>query len=457
MTLDIAAPNTSIRKRLILSAAIWISAAVIVAGACLVYSFKVHETNELKQSLKDIQNELFSLVDVDDTGTLFVIGHPAHPRTNKPLSGWYWQIFEENRTVAKSHSLWTYSLPPSDPARGGIETFYVQSGPQNQTLRVLSDSFVVSGSSKVISILVAGPASLIEGNVISYSYIVAGVLVLLALSLVAAVAIQISYGLRPIRDLRADLINVVEGQTKTLPTRAASEIQPLVTELNTLILRNSELVERARTQVGNLAHALKTPLSVIRLELSSSSAMSKDTINFQVNEMDRHIGKYLSHARAAGAKGVVGLRVPVADVVNAIMRALRPILESRRVRVDATSLDGILFQGDRADLEEILGNLIENAVKWAKSTIGISGRTSEKHFILCIDDDGPGISPEQRAEALDRGKRLDTTTPGSGLGLSIVRDLVEIYEGTLDLHRSDLGGLRVQLVLPAAPKSIRAG
>ncbi len=452
MTLMPQQRNTmlSIRSRLLVSAGIWLFIVMVMSGLALTLLFRNHELREFREGLEVELIELESLVDATENGEIFIIGHPASPRTNKPLSGWYWQITADDVLVEKSRSLWTYQLPfPTSPPVGK-GTYSAALGPQGQDIRMLARAMSVPGSNKLAILQVAGPETQLNANVLSYSYVIAGVLSTLGIGLFVAILIQINFGLRPFKRLKERLAAVAQGRAETLPENLPAEVRPLAIELNTLLLRNAEMLERARTQVGNLAHALKTPLSIVRGEVSRLPPPTAEAILPQLSEVDRHVATYLARARVAGMRGVLGARVSVQDVVTAVCRAIAAAPSEKVIETHTEGLANLWFGGDQNDLEEILGNLIENAHKWARHCVMITGRHSDLSIIVVIDDDGPGISPDQRQNVLNRGQRLDTSKPGSGIGLSIVRDIVSAYEGILDLGPSDNGGLRVQVVLPAA-------
>jgi signal transduction histidine kinase len=277
----------------------------------------------------------------------------------------------------------------------------------------------------------------------------------LALLLVAAMAVQARYGLRPLRVLRRDVMAVRRGQADRIAGEFASEIAPLAAELNLLIATNREIVERARTQVGNLAHALKTPLSVIVNEAEAEATPLAEKVVEQAQVMRHQVSFYLDRARAAARAGAIGVATPAAPALAAMARAFARIYARVDLSVDCP--EALRFLGEKQDFDDMLGNLIDNGCKWARGEVRVvveppaPDASAERLFLRAlIDDDGPGLAPERRAEALRRGRRLDESKPGSGLGLSIVKELAEAYGGRLELDDSPLGGLRVVLLLPAA-------
>jgi signal transduction histidine kinase len=271
---------------------------------------------------------------------------------------------------------------------------------------------------------------------------------ILGLGLLAALLIQVRFGLQPLRRMRQAIVAVRTGRAQRLEGEFPVEIAPLSDELNTLIEHNAAVLERARTQVSNLAHALKTPLSVLANEAAAAGPLA-DTVKRQIAAMRRHVDHYLARARAAAATRVIGVRTDVVVVVEDLRRTLERIYVDRGIRVDAEVAAGLAFRGERQDLEEMLGNLMDNACKWARAGVAVAARQDSDRIVVTVDDDGPGLPDDRRAAVFDRGTRLDESVPGSGLGLAIVRDIAELYSGTILLGESPKGGLRATLTLPA--------
>ena len=304
---------------------------------------------------------------------------------------------------------------------------------------------------------IAGPAVDVHQDVREFGTKLALTLAVLALGLVGAVVAQVHYGLLPLKRMRLALAHVRSGAATRLPETFPGEVQPLVHELNALLDHNADLLERARTQTGNLAHALKNPLTVIRSEAGAIAAPYGPVLREQADLMARQIEWHLARARAAGAHGVLGARAAVADVAKDLEFSLERLYHERALEIELRELNRLVFQGDAQDLEEMLGNLMDNACKWASSRVRLSGTRSGARLRLAVEDDGPGIAEHDRERVLQRGRRLDETTAGAGLGLAIVRDLAELYRGSLELTRSDLGGLCATLELPAAAPTAGSG
>jgi signal transduction histidine kinase len=248
---------------------------------------------------------------------------------------------------------------------------------------------------------------------------------------------------------------VRSGRALKLEGEPPTEIEPLQVEINALLVSNQEIIDRARTQVGNLAHALKTPLAVITNEARDDKSTLGKKVAEQAEIMRDQVNHYLDRARVAAGIGVIGRATPVREVLEPLQRALERIHRDRSVAISVECAPDIRFAGERQDLEEILGNLCDNACKWAKGKVFVNVKAGTTRRVpgrlaITIEDDGPGLSDEQRARIGKRGVRLDESKPGSGLGLSIVTDLVQSYRGRLELAKSSRGGLRVEVDLPAA-------
>jgi signal transduction histidine kinase len=306
-------------------------------------------------------------------------------------------------------------------------------------------------------VLVAGDAGVIQDQVASFRRRVFLTLAVFGAGLIIATLIQIRWGLRPLDRVRLALAEIRSGRQTRFEGDLPAEIEPLVKELNALLESNQEVVDRARTQVGNLAHALKTPLSVIINEARAGRGTLATKVAEQAALMHRQISHHLDRARIAARVNVIGAVTEVEPVVTRLIRAMQRIHGERGIAITCAVPAKARFKGEQQDFEEIVGNLLDNACKWAKTAATVTvahaapgGEADAGRLSLTIDDDGPGLSAEEIEAATTRGGRLDETKPGSGLGLSIVADLVSMYRGRIDFRRSPGGGLRVEVELPAA-------
>ena len=257
-------------------------------------------------------------------------------------------------------------------------------------------------------------------------------------------------GLSRISALRDRLAAVRKGEEHRVTGQYPSEVQPLVTELNALLDHRDEVVRRAQAKAGDLAHGLKTPLAVIAHETDRLAPEDAAAIRVQIDRMQRQINFHLAHARAAGSAATLGARTSIADAVDGLIRTLQRLHADRGITFDARVHESHAARVQREDLDEMLGNLLDNACKWARSRVSIASMISGDRVVIIVDDDGPGLDPALREAVLQRGVRADEAAPGSGLGLAIVRDLAEVYGGSIALESSTMGGLSARLDLPAA-------
>jgi signal transduction histidine kinase len=303
-------------------------------------------------------------------------------------------------------------------------------------------------------IRVAGPADEIDADVRRFLFALIVTFALLGLALGFTTLLQIRFGLRPLVNLRSGLGAIRRGEAERIRGEYPRDIAPLASELNLLLETNREILERARTQVGNLAHALKTPLSVIVNEAENAPEEVAARVREQAAIMRDQVNYYLDRARAAALAGTLGTITEVEPVIAGLARTFAKIYQDKTLSIEFAVPPGTRFRGERQDLEEMAGNLIDNAAKWATSQVTVSIETLDRddriQLRILIDDDGPGLPENARADVLKRGRRLDETKPGSGLGLSIVSDLAALYRGSLKLDAAPSGGLRAVLELPGA-------
>lgn len=379
-------------------------------------------------------------------------------------SGWYWQIQpidDENAPRLGSASLDGAEIavpfrhnvkPDANGARWMNST-----GPMSEALRMVEviDTPYYHREGPRYSVVVAGPIDWLESRVANFLTRLAIALALTGIGLVTVTLFQVRFGLLPLRRIEQGLSEIRSGAADKLEGELPAEIEPLQEELNALIASNQEIVERARTQVGNLAHALKTPLAVITNEAREDKGQLGRKVVEQAGIMRDQVNHYLDRARMAAQVRVIGRATSVRDVLEPLKRTLERIYRERGITIAIECPPGIRFGGERQDLEEILGNLCDNACKWAKREVRVSvavdsKRTTPARIEVKVEDDGPGLSDQERARIGKRGVRLDESKPGSGLGLSIVTDLVQSYRGKLKLGQGSMGGLQVRLDLPSA-------
>ncbi|MDR3373153.1 MAG: ATP-binding protein [Ancalomicrobiaceae bacterium] len=454
---------SSLALRLFVLAAIWSALSLAATGSVLIAVYRGSVERSFDERLAVYMKTLIGALSTQpELGTGGKeLANVGEPRFQLPQSGWYWVVRQasDGKAIASSKSLVgeVLSFPSDLGAQAGTDRIakaYVQ-GPDNQDLRVLEREISFDGTTSY-RLAVAGNAGELNDDVTSFSTRTALVLALVGVGLVITTYFQVKIGLSPIERIRESLFAIRAGNSERLEGDFPLELAPLAVEMNALIEANRETMERARTHVGNLAHALKTPLSVITNEARASDAPFAARIAEQSALMREYIDNHLERARMAAQRRVIGVVSDVGPVVERLARAMRKIHEGRSVVVEVEIRDTLRFRGETQDLEEILGNLMDNACKWCRGHVVVAAwldpaaRPEERRFLtIVVDDDGPGLSPEKRVEALKRGKRLDETVPGTGLGLSIVSELATLYGGRFQLVDAPIGGLRCELTLPA--------
>lgn len=428
----------SIRARLLVLAAVWITVALLAAFLAIGAVLDRFVSERYDAEMRAIADALIAGIEVEDDGEIELDNPPTDPRFSLPLSGWYWQLRADGKLIAKSDSLFDASFAPPPEPRGGRPGR--GRGPQSEPLRVLNDSFTVPGSDARISLIVTAPAREVWDSLDQVRRPLAISLAVLGLGLAVAVAVQVFAGLGSTRRLGDDLRRVRAGQMPRLPRAGVSELDPLVSEINAALDQNAALLSRSRQHLGNLAHSLKTPLAALSNDLPPDHAGQA-----LIARMDRLIGWHLRRARSAQPR-ILGQRTPVAPVIDDILLVLRRPMEDKAMQAQVICPPDAGFAGERQDLEEMIGNLAENAVKWGRGRLRI---TVTPGLTIRIEDDGPGMAETDAPRALIRGARLDESgPPGTGLGLAIVADLAALNGGELRLERSDLGGLAAVLSLP---------
>jgi signal transduction histidine kinase len=452
---------SSLALRLFLSATVWTVLILLVTGFVLsgLYRDSVERAFDrrlgvyLKTLIADIASPE---IPIEKTGQML-----GEPLFELPLSGWYWQVTRLDRDkpeVISSRSLWDRGLPHLadqhvDAGADGIRKSYVQ-GPEDQRLRLVERDVDLGDEGRFL-VAVGGDAAELDDEILAFEGAIATTFAILAAVLLLTTLFQVRFGLAPLNRISRGLAAIRSGKAEKLEGSFPVEIEPLARETNALIDANREIVKRARTHVGNLAHALKTPLSVM---MNEASARGDDPLAVKVKEqtglMRDQVTRHLERARIAARVAVVGSITDVAPVVQALARTIEKTHHDKSIAIEIDIQGEARFRGERQDLEEMVGNLVDNACKWAGSRVSIEvllehpepGRDKVR---IVVDDDGPGLTPAQRDQVARRGQRLDETKPGSGLGLSIVVELAGLYGGALNLGTAPIGGLRAELVLPA--------
>jgi signal transduction histidine kinase len=454
----------SLALRLFFSATLWIVVILVVTGIVLSSLYRAAVERSFDRRLGVYLRTLVADVATPDEANDKFPQSLGEPLFELPLSGWYWQVTRLDSPgpdVRSSRSLWDSTLPHLDDAGATASAFgaregYVN-GPEEQRLRTL-ERVIELGEEGRFMVSVAGDAAEIDDETHSFDRALLITFSLLAVVLLLTTTFQVRFGLAPLNRISEGLAAIRSGAAERLEGRFPVEIAPLARETNALIEANREIVSRARTHVGNLAHALKTPLSVM---MNEATAHGADPLALKVREqteiMRDQVTRHLERARLAARVAVIGTVTEVGPVVSALARTMEKIHHDRGIAIALAAPDAARFRGERQDLEEMIGNLVDNACKWAQSRVAVeavserSDATAERRVVrIVVDDDGPGLTPQQREQVARRGRRLDESKPGSGLGLSIVIELASLYGGGLTLSTAPIGGLRAELVLPGA-------
>jgi signal transduction histidine kinase len=456
----------SLRFRLLAATLVALALALLLAGWVLAGLFRQHVMRQFEATLTEQLDQLTARLEFS------AIGHPmidpqalSDPRWQRPYSGLYWQIDQMSgdglarSSVLRSRSLWDtrLELHPDDLADGALHA-HEGVGPQGAAVLMLERTVRLAERPEARwRLVVAASTQESLQAVARFNGVLTMSLLVLGLLLVLAALAQVAVGLSPLRALQSALAQVRGGQASRLQGRFPAEVQPLIDDFNGVLERNAEVATRARNQAGNLAHAIKTPLAVlVQAATQSVQANPSETqglarlVQEQVATAQRHIDWHLARSRAAAAQRLPGLRTPLVPVAAGLVRVMQRVHAARELQIDATGVpDTLAFAGEEQDLQEMLGNLLDNACKWARTTVRVSATDTDRGLGIEVEDDGPGLGEAARSAVLSRGVRMDETVPGSGLGLAIVNELAQLYGGQMQLHSSTLGGLRVTLNLPS--------
>lgn len=454
--------GTSLATRLFLSATAWVVVILVITGVVLSSVYRDATERAFERRLNLYLRTLIAEVATPDEPPDHQFQSLGEPLFELPLSGWYWQIVRTDTGKGEtraSRSLWDKKLPKleehgAELTAAGVRLGYVD-GPEGQNLRMVERPVDLGADGKFL-VSVAGDASEIFDETRSFDYYLGGTFAALGIVLLLTTIFQVRFGLAPLKRISESIADIRSGRAERLEGEFPVEIAPLARETNALIDANREIVERARTHVGNLAHAIKTPLSVIVNEAAAHGVDPfASKVLEQANVMRDQLAHHLERARIAARVTVVGTVTEVAPVMEALRRTMEKIHRDRDVAVDLKADPSAKFRGERQDLEEMAGNLVDNACKWAASRVFIevllepaTEPSAGPRLRILVDDDGRGLSADERVQVSRRGQRLDESKPGSGLGLSIVTDLAALYGGSLTLGDAPTGGLRAELVLP---------
>ena len=457
--------SVSLARRIAIAATIW-GLLVLIGGAVALSAVYRAQTlalveQDLQETLITLSRELIRedsiLPDgrVTDTERTYF---PSDARFQTQYSGQYWAVvaISPDQSIVgdfRSKSLWDEDVPvtPDLISRAvtapGVTQYGNYDGPADQRSRVAVLAIVIENRPTPLILVAAADRTPNDVAATRFRNLLLGTMIALFGGVFAAMLLGIRYSLDPLVRLQADVARVREGETPKLDGDYPAEVRPLTEELNKLIEHNREVVERARTHVGNLAHALKTPLAVLKNEASGQSQLD-NVVRRQADAMQTNVEHYLKRARMAARAETIGARTDVRPVIDGLARLLNRLFDARGIEVTVEGAASALFRGEQQDFEEMAGNLMETACKWAASEVRVRISDQAQGLVVTVEDDGAGLTEAELQAALKRGVRLDETTPGTGLGLSIVKELAELHKGELQLGVAELGGLSATLRFP---------
>ena len=439
---------------------IWTIFVLLLAGFLLSLTFRSAMEDNFNGRLVSLMDNLIRIgtSDLQNIGDLSEA--MTDPRFETAYSGWYWQISTKGLIQpVRSVSLWDEALSPDFNISAKKIRFSEVLGPENQLLKMVERDVHIAENDITFRFSVAIDQSEIRQQVDEFDRILLIYLSILGAGLLLFSGLQVIFTLRPLGKIKSFLTKIRNGTESHMPSDLPSEIRPLADELNALIDHNRQIVERSRTQVGNLAHALKTPLTIMMneaaLDKKNRSEKLSDQVEVQTGVMHRQIDYYLRRARMAASLNVISSHCKIRPVLSDLIRAMRLVARDKKFIFNAESADNLIFKGERQDLEEMIGNLLENAAKWTKEEITLSCFLKKEMIHILIIDDGSGIDLSLQKSVFSRGERLDENTPGTGLGLSIVKDLTHLYGGKINLYDSNKSpnnkGLTAEIILPSLP------
>lgn len=447
----------SLRTRLLAGSLAWIGVTLLVTSFVLTGLFRSHVERRFDAELATHLDQLLANLQTGADGRLILSRPMADPRFERPYSTLYWQVDGPGGTMLRSRSLWDQilRLPHDSPADGELHRHLI-AGPDAQHLVAVERKVSLPDTKGVIRAAVAGDLDIVNAVTREFVRTVAMTLGVLAVGLLVVVLVQALATLRPLGRLQASLAAVRLGRANRLAGQFPTEVQPLVDDLNGLLAHNAQVLERARTEAGNLAHQLKTPLAIIANAAAAfPTGEPTTTVLEQARLMARRIDYALRRARAASSGKVLGTATDIRPQLERMIRAMRTLYTDRGIKIDLVDTSGSAAQIEPQDFDEVVGNLLDNACKWARTQVSVAAENDGRWVRVVVEDDGPGLPEAERERVFERGRRLDETAPGAGLGLAIVQDIVAAYEGSVRLETASGGGLRAEVRLPR-PGAVQA-
>jgi signal transduction histidine kinase len=439
----------SLSRRMIIIATAWISLLLIAGGLALDRVLTNAVSDNFDDQMEYVLTAMIASAEIGPDGEVRMNRPLGDQRFLEPNSGLYWQISGKDKLPFPSRSLWDRTLQVQSEHSDSAPHFRNSDEFSGEPLRIVERAIILPDSTTRWTFMVAQSRESLDAQIAELRTVLATAFAVLAFGLIIMAALQTFYGLWPLRDVRREIAAMRSGQQHRLQEALPDEVMPMVNELNDLLDHNEKQAEEARRHAGNLAHALKTPLTVIMNSATAQAPDLSETVIREATTMRRQVDHHLARARAVGRRGHSHSRAEVWQSLESVERAVGRLY--RHIRLDMAGNKELAVRVERQDLDEMLGNLIENAAKYGGGSVFVTVEDQDDMVAILIEDDGRGIPEDERARIFDRGVRLDTSKPGTGLGMAIVRDVAEIYNGSIELDESeDMGGLLVRLRLPKA-------
>ena len=433
----------SLRQRLLFSAAVWLLPVILVVAVLIPSAINEHLKKNINTQIELLLDTVEKKLSLDSHGQLAFNYKMADPRFSQPYGGLYLQISTPEKII-KSRSLWDKELlfdKEND----------IVYGADNEKLIYIERRVFLDGFAQPITIVIGRDEGPVKRTTTVLMKEVRVILVIFFSCLLLIIAFQVGWAMKPLNRLQKELESLRAGKLSSLKKSYPKEIAPVVADLNALVFHYQELLERARNHAGNLSHALKTPIAVLKNESAKLAEQDSKKLQKPLADLQHHIDYHLNRARMAGSMNILSVSVNPAERLDAMSMAFDKVYADRDITLVNELDEGMAVAVEKTDFDEIIGNIIENSYKWAKSLVRVHGQKHDKDNIaITIEDDGPGVPESQLAEIVKRGYRLDETTPGTGLGLNIVSEMTHSYRGELHLEKSNMGGLKTTLILPKA-------
>ncbi len=441
----------SLRFRFIFGTALLVTVGLVLTGVTVSRLMRLYIEQGFHEEMQIHIDELAALATIDATGKPKLLRRLSDPRFLIPNSGFYWEVRREGFAAIKSPAMIKGHLS-GQFANQPRKKCGIVDGPTGQTLEYGMIRLAPNGGPP-LRLSIGSDMRVLQETLGDFEWPLGWSLLLCAVVMLAAGAAQIIFGLKLLNRLSASISDIRAGKAKAMAGDYPTEIEPLVSDINSLLETNAAMVKRARIQAGNLAHGLRTPLAIILDEAEQLNAdghpESAKAVLTECERMQRQINYHLARARVAATQPVPGNVADLTATLEPILRAMKRLHAERNVSICCGDFPNVTVACDDVDLGEMLSNLLDNGCKWAGSRVMISWESDGRMVQIRVDDDGSGIAPKDIESAFAAGERLDETAPGTGLGLAIVRDLATLYGGTIYLGKSPLGGLQAALALPA--------